>query len=445
MFREALANQTLGAFFRLIEQFRTQDEPAFCGLSTLTMALNALNVDPGQTWKGPWRWYHESMLNCCEPIAAVKEQGITWPKFVCLARCNGVHVDAHRARGDDGNLALFRSFVQEAACQDIGAHNEEDEAALRVLLVSYSRRVFNQTGDGHYSPIGGYHKGKDGREHVLILDVARFKYPPHWVPLEDMYESMKREDKDTGMPRGFVMLSRQDQGGWLTLAANSAEPQTGAQLERTPSSSGVVTGSGGCRPLSEVPAAFLAAVSTGLQATSPEGDPPSAHAVARDAFQLAREFCASSAMPWTVSCYEALPQPEQGFTPAESVRRETAADAREQSQTELEFRAALLNALSQTADRFARELELQRPDLEGHGSAGNRVMSPIELETAILLAIPLNVWEAALPDACRDEAMQALDLGAAQLPKALRLEVATLRSQFHDMVNRDLHVDPCSC
>jgi glutathione gamma-glutamylcysteinyltransferase len=37
------------------------------------------------------------------------------------------------------------------------------------LVVSYSRRTFLQTGDGHFSPIGGYHPGQDL---VLILDVV---------------------------------------------------------------------------------------------------------------------------------------------------------------------------------------------------------------------------------------------------------------------------------
>ena len=60
MFAQALSDGTMGCFFRLIEQFRTQDEPAFCGLGTLTMVLNALNVDPMRTWKGPWRWFNES-------------------------------------------------------------------------------------------------------------------------------------------------------------------------------------------------------------------------------------------------------------------------------------------------------------------------------------------------------------------------------------------------
>ncbi len=41
------------------------------------------------------------------------------------------------------------------------------------LVVSYSRRGFQQTGDGHFSPVGGYHAGKDL---VLILDVVSARY-----------------------------------------------------------------------------------------------------------------------------------------------------------------------------------------------------------------------------------------------------------------------------
>ena len=49
----------LKAFFRLIEQFHTQGEPAYCGLGTLAMVLNTLDVDPERVWKGrgprfPW-------------------------------------------------------------------------------------------------------------------------------------------------------------------------------------------------------------------------------------------------------------------------------------------------------------------------------------------------------------------------------------------------------
>ncbi|XP_074562826.1 glutathione gamma-glutamylcysteinyltransferase 1-like [Curcuma longa] len=42
---------------------------------------------------------------------------------------------------------------------------------------------------------------------VLILDVARFKYPPHWVPLALLWEAMDTIDNATGHRRGFMLIS----------------------------------------------------------------------------------------------------------------------------------------------------------------------------------------------------------------------------------------------
>lgn len=55
------------------------------------MILNALGLDPGRVWKGPWRWYHESMLTCCLP-RDVLTKGITLDDFVKIARCYGLDV-----------------------------------------------------------------------------------------------------------------------------------------------------------------------------------------------------------------------------------------------------------------------------------------------------------------------------------------------------------------
>ena len=61
-----------------------------------------------------------------------------------------------------------------------------------------------QTGTGHFSPIGGYHAGQDM---ALILDVACFKYPPHWVPLPLLWEAMNTIDESTGLVRGSLLFS----------------------------------------------------------------------------------------------------------------------------------------------------------------------------------------------------------------------------------------------
>ena len=44
LFKEALLAGYANIYFPLAEQFRTQSEPAYCGLSTLVMVLNTLAV-----------------------------------------------------------------------------------------------------------------------------------------------------------------------------------------------------------------------------------------------------------------------------------------------------------------------------------------------------------------------------------------------------------------
>ncbi len=59
-------------------------------------------------------------------------------------------------------------------------------------------------GIGHFSPIGGYHKTKDL---VLIMDVARFKYPPYWLPLNQLWNAMAEKDAVTNQTRGYFVIS----------------------------------------------------------------------------------------------------------------------------------------------------------------------------------------------------------------------------------------------
>ena len=192
LFAEALANGTLSGFFPLIEQFHTQADPAYCGLASLVMCLNALAIDPGRVWRGPWRWFSEELLDCCTPLDKVKQTGLSLDEVACLARCNGAETTLYRA--EEYDLATFRNAIEQVSRRDD-----------KVLVTSYARPALGQTGDGHFSPIGGYHSSRDL---VLLLDVARFKYPPHWVKVKDLYFSMREPDKSTGRSRGWLQLSR---------------------------------------------------------------------------------------------------------------------------------------------------------------------------------------------------------------------------------------------
>jgi glutathione gamma-glutamylcysteinyltransferase len=52
LFKEALTDGYMEAYFHLSDQFVTQIEPFTCGPSSLVMVLNALEIDPRTKWKG---------------------------------------------------------------------------------------------------------------------------------------------------------------------------------------------------------------------------------------------------------------------------------------------------------------------------------------------------------------------------------------------------------
>jgi glutathione gamma-glutamylcysteinyltransferase len=98
LFQEALLAGSLNTFFPLAEQFHTQVEPTYCGISSLVMVLNALHVDPKLLWKGVWRWFSEDVADCFQQLEVIDKKGITLTALAQLARCNGldavvVHAD----------------------------------------------------------------------------------------------------------------------------------------------------------------------------------------------------------------------------------------------------------------------------------------------------------------------------------------------------------------
>lgn len=198
LFQEALLAGSMNSYFPLAEQFHTQAEPTYCGISSLVMVLNALQVDPKRLWKGVWRWFSEDVADCCRQLDIIDKEGITLAGLANLARCNGldtqaVHADAKRESLDTFRRDIFR-ISSELSC---------DGRLEKAVIVSYSRAVLGQSGDGHFSPIGGYHATQDL---VLLLDVARFKYPPHWVPLPLLWQAMQSIDPDTGLTRGYLQF-----------------------------------------------------------------------------------------------------------------------------------------------------------------------------------------------------------------------------------------------
>jgi len=192
-------------YFQLSEQFVTQESPPSCGLATLAMVLNSMQIDPKKVWRHPWRWFTEEQLeSCLNKGMDWGQKGMTLEEVAYVAECQKLHTSLFYAE-DSLSLAAFREVLRRYV-------SKPTEANSNVRIVTnFSRARLGQTGTGHYSPIGAYHEGKDK---VLILDVARFKYPPYWVNVTDLWEAMRVPDPDAiGLgqkprPRGFLVLEK---------------------------------------------------------------------------------------------------------------------------------------------------------------------------------------------------------------------------------------------
>jgi hypothetical protein len=71
-------------------------------------------------------------------------------------------------------------------------------ASFRELLLStplpllnFHRSGLSQAGGGHWSPLAGYHEPTDS---FLLLDVAKYKYPPAFVPTQLLYDAAMTVD-----------------------------------------------------------------------------------------------------------------------------------------------------------------------------------------------------------------------------------------------------------
>ena len=67
------------------------------------------------------------------------------------------------------------------------------------------RKAIGEQIGGHISPLAAYDSKAD---RFLILDVARYKYPPVWVKAADIFDAMNTPDAQNGdKTRGFVLVT----------------------------------------------------------------------------------------------------------------------------------------------------------------------------------------------------------------------------------------------
>src|SRR5215831_12312635 len=76
---------------------------------------------------------------------------------------------------------------------------------VSYLLVNFSRATLSDdnTGGGHFSPLAAYNGRADD---LLVMDVARYKFPPFWVDTDLLWQAMATTDTSSGRHRGYIVV-----------------------------------------------------------------------------------------------------------------------------------------------------------------------------------------------------------------------------------------------
>jgi hypothetical protein len=122
----------------------------------------------------------------------VRRQGMTLAELAGLLAAHGVAAEA--IHGDQLSLEQFRALLRANLSQPGDR-----------LLANYLRPSLGQAGGGHIAPLAAFHAPSD---RVLILDVARYRYPSVWVPVADLWKAIRTLDSTSGRSRGLVTIRR---------------------------------------------------------------------------------------------------------------------------------------------------------------------------------------------------------------------------------------------
>jgi glutathione-S-conjugate glycine hydrolase len=187
------------AFVPLSVNFVTQENQAFCGVASIVMVLNAMQLPaPSVPAYDPYHTFtQDNFLNekteAILPREVLSNQGMTLDQIGALLATQPVKVEVHHAA--DSNLDAFRKVARDY----LGAEG-------RFVIVNYLRKAIGQEKGGHISPLAAYDAETD---RFLILDVSRYKYPPVWVMASQLFDAMNTTDSDNqNKTRGFVLVMK---------------------------------------------------------------------------------------------------------------------------------------------------------------------------------------------------------------------------------------------
>jgi len=193
-----LRRQTLRADYGPLSQwFETQANLAYCGVASVVVVLNSLPLPaPAAEGYGPYRFWTQTNVFAAPASAGFVRPAVVAREGMTLEQLDGLLISqgalVQRYHGDGLTLAQFRQLLRRSLADPTDR-----------LLANYDRRALGQAGGGHISPLAAYDPSSD---RVLILDVARYRYPMVWVATADLWQAVRTVDRSSGRSRGLLTI-----------------------------------------------------------------------------------------------------------------------------------------------------------------------------------------------------------------------------------------------
>jgi Phytochelatin synthase len=186
-------------FFIMQQGWDVQENQVYCPLATAAAILNSLRgmlTLPTDPLYNPYPYATQNgLFNRCTDRNVILRNttfdgilaapgGLSLDQTEALLKCHlpsdswsvdARHVDPSVISIDQMRKALVLSLMSPSS----------------RVLVNFNRAMANQVGEGHFSPIGSYSHAKDA---FLIMDVAKYKYPPVWMPTSVLYRALSTVD-----------------------------------------------------------------------------------------------------------------------------------------------------------------------------------------------------------------------------------------------------------
>ena len=187
-------------FFLYQTGLDAQINQAFCAVASTAALLNSLNglvdlpIDPLYV-PYPYATQVNVLNNTCVNDRVVRYNetfdgilsapgGLSLYQTKDLLKCN--------LPSETWHVTAYEVDLEQNSTDNV---RRDLELALKNprarVMVNYDRAVLDQDGHGHFSPVASYAAAEDS---FLILDVAKYKYPPSWVPAARLVAAMSTHD-----------------------------------------------------------------------------------------------------------------------------------------------------------------------------------------------------------------------------------------------------------